>query len=118
MKKIKNDQVMGLISALKKLSIEKKVALWKQIAVELEKPTRSRREVNLYKIDANAKDDEIVIVPGKVLSNGVIQKSVKVAALSFSEGARDKIVSAKGEVLSIQDLMKVNPEGKKVRILG
>jgi len=118
MKRIKNDQLTNLISALKKLSLEKKVALWKQIAVELEKPTRSRREVNLYKIEANARDDEIVIVPGKVLSNGVVQKAVKVAALSFSEGAKEKIISAKGQILSIQELMKQNPEGKKVRIMG
>ncbi|MBN1175125.1 50S ribosomal protein L18e [Candidatus Woesearchaeota archaeon] len=118
MKRIKNDQLTSLIAALKKLSIEKKVALWKQIAVELEKPTRSQREVNLYKIEDVAKDGEIIIVPGKVLSNGVVQKPIKVAALNFSSGARDKIISAKGEVLSIQELMKQNPEGKKVRIMG
>lgn len=109
---------MSLISDLKKLSIEKKVALWKQIAVELEKPTRSRREVNLYKIATNAKEGEVVIVPGKVLSNGAILTPVKVAALNFSGDAKDKILSAKGQVLSIQELMKSNPEGKKVRILG
>lgn len=118
MKRIKNDQVMALIVDLKKLSIEKKVPLWKQIAVELEKPSRSRREVNIYKIDANARDDEMVIVPGKVLSNGVMQKSVSVAALSFSKDAKEKIISAKGKALSIQELMKQNPEGKKIRILG
>ena len=57
-------------------------------------------------------------MPGKVLSNGVVQKPVKVAALNFSDGAKEKIISAKGQILSIQELMKQNPEGKKVRIMG
>lgn len=118
MKRLKNDQVMELVKSLKTLSIEKKVPLWKRVASELEKPTRARREVNIYKIDACARDGEIVIVPGKVLGTGSLSKKVSVAALNFSDSAKAKIESNNGEVLSIKDLMDKNPSASKVRIMG
>ena len=40
------------------------------------------------------------------------------AALSLSDSAKDKIVAAKGRVLSIEELMSKNPSGSKVKILG
>jgi large subunit ribosomal protein L18e len=114
---MKNTQLMELVQELKKNSIENKVKIWKRLAADLEKPTRKRREVNLYKIDKAAKEDEIIVVPGKVLGTGELTKKVKVAAYNFSESACKKI-NSKGQVMSIQELIKTNPKGKKVRILG
>ena len=113
----KNSELSGLISDLKKLSIEKKVRIWKRIAEDLEKPSRSRRVVNIYKLSRNTKDKDLVIVPGKVLGTGDLDHSVSVAAFSFSEDALKKI-SVKGKALSIRDVMKSNPEGKNIRIMG
>ncbi|MGM5480794.1 MAG: 50S ribosomal protein L18e [Nanobdellota archaeon] len=118
MKRIKNDYVEELIRELKTLAIKKETPLWKRIAVELEKPTRQKREVNVFKIEQYARDGETIIVPGKVLGSGAINKKVTVAALNFSDSARDKILSKKGEALSIQALMDKNPDAKKVRIMG
>lgn len=118
MKRIKNDQVMQLIQAMKTLAIEKKSKFWKQIATELEKPSRRQREVNIFKLEKVAKDGETIIVPGKVLGSGTLSKKVVVAALNFSTSAREKIVSGNGEVLSINELMQKHPEGKGVRIMG
>ena len=113
----KNDELSGLISDLKRLSIEKKVKIWKRIAEDLEKPSRNRRVINIYKLDKYTKDKEFVVVPGKVLGTGSLNHAVDVAAFSFSGDAVKKI-SEKGKVLSIRDLMKSNPEGKNVRIMG
>lgn len=113
----KNDELAKLISDLKKLSIEKKVKIWKRIAEDLEKPSRNRRVVNIYKLDKNTKDKEVVIVPGKVLGTGELSHVVDVAAFSFSDDASKKI-SEKGNVMSIRDIMKKNPAGKNVRIIG
>lgn len=113
----KNEQVATLIQSLKKLAIEQDVKLWKRIASDLEKPTRQRHVVNIYKIDAHTKAGETVIVPGKVLGVGEIGHEVNVAALTFSEEAKEKI-TAKGKAMSIQELMKANPKGAKIRILG
>jgi len=59
-----NKYLVELIKELKKHSIEKKVKIWKAVAVELEKPTRIRRVVNLNKINKLSKENETIIVPG------------------------------------------------------
>jgi len=118
MDRIKNDQLMGLVTALKTLAIEKKKALWKTIAVELTKPTKNKREVNIYKLEKYTKEGDIIIVPGKVLGTGALSKKLTVAALQFSESAKQKIQSNKGDVLSIEELMKKHPNAKGVRIMG
>ena len=74
--------------------------------------------MNVYKIDKFARDGETVLVPGKVLSVGDLNKKVDVAAMNFSMEAKRKIEEANGKVLSIEKLLEQNPEGKKVRILG
>ncbi|MBS3165507.1 50S ribosomal protein L18e [Candidatus Woesearchaeota archaeon] len=92
--------------------------LWRRISEDLQKPSRQRRIVNLYKIQQYAQDGETILVPGKVLSVGEINKKVEVAALTFSTEAKKKILEAKGKVMTIHDLLHKNPEGKNVRILG
>ena len=61
-----NIQLIKLVDELKKLSSQENVKVWKRIASDLEKPTRRRSAVNLYKINKYTKDEETVIVPGKV----------------------------------------------------
>ena len=114
---MKNNQLQELIKELKTLAIEKQVDLWKRVATDLERPTRQRRVVNISRINTFTIPDEIVIVPGKVLSGGELDHPVTVAALNFSENAGKKI-AVKGKVMSIQELIRQNPEGKKVRIIG
>ena len=41
-----------------------------------------------------------------------------IAAWSFSEKAQEKIQKAGGKYISIDDLLKSNPDGKDIRILG
>ncbi len=113
-----NPLAISLVQELKKKSIDEKVGIWKRIAEDLEKPTRQRREINLYKIDQCAKDGEFIVVPGKVLGTGELAKKVNIAAFSFSQSALDKISKVGGKTLSIQELMKQNAKGKDVRILG
>ena len=113
-----NPLMQDLIKELKRKSFEQGVGIWKRVAEDLEKPARQRRIINLYKINKNTKDKDTVIVPGKVLSVGELSKKVDVAALMFSTEARKKIEESKGKVMTIAELLKSNPEGKKVRILG
>jgi len=112
-----NLHLKNLIKELKDLAIKEKVGLWKRIAKELERSTRQRRSVNIYKIDKNVKNNEIALVPGKVLSEGKLTKKIKVSAFSFSEKAKEKI-NKKGKAITIEELIKENPKGKDVRIIG
>lgn len=118
MKRVKNNQVESLVVSLKTLASTKERPLWKRVAVELSKPTRHKREVNVYKLERYAKDGEVILVPGKVLGTGILNKKITVAALQFSDSARAKIHSNNGETLSIQELMEKHPDGKGIRIMG
>ena len=115
---MKNIQIENLIVELKKKAIEEKVAIWKRVATDLEKPSRSRRIVNLYKIDKFAKENETVVVPGKILGTGSFSKKMTVAAYNVSDQARQKMESAGSKVITINELITKNPKGKNVRILG
>ncbi|HLC97640.1 MAG TPA: 50S ribosomal protein L18e [Candidatus Nanoarchaeia archaeon] len=109
-------QVQELLAVLEEKG--KKSKLWQRVSEDIQKPTRQRRLVNVYKIEKYAQAGETVVVPGKVLSVGELTKKVDVAALLFSAEAKKKIEAAKGKVLSISELLQQNPEGKNVRILG
>ena len=61
-----NPILIGLIEDLKKKSVEQKVNIWNKIASDLQRPTRNRRIVNLSKINRYSKENETIIVPGKV----------------------------------------------------
>jgi len=111
-----NYQLKTLLLELESKARESK--FWKRVVKDLMKPSRQRRTVNVYKIDKFARDGEMVLVPGKVLSLGEISKPVQVAAVNFSQEAKRKNTEAKGKALTIKELLQQNPEGKKVRILG
>jgi len=115
---MKNQNLQMLIRELKKKSIEKRVQIWKRIATDLEKPTKKRRIVNLSKINKYCNNNEIIAVPGKVLSMGELTKKVTVAAYNFSSKAKDKINSSGSKAISLQELIEQNPKGQKVRIIG
>jgi len=112
-----NQNLQKLIQELKEKSLAEGIKLWKRLANDLEKPSRQRRSVNIYKIEKFAREGETVVVPGKVLSLGQLTKKLNVAAWNFSQEAEQKINQI-GKTLTIQQLIKENPKGKKVRILG
>lgn len=113
-----NIHILDLIANLKKQSREKGVSLWRDIALRLERPSRNYPEVNLSRINRFKKDNEMILVPGKVLGAGEINHPLTIAALRFSGSARNKITGTGGTCLSIEELMEQNPEGSGVRIIG
>ena len=112
-----NIQLVKLIEALKKQASVEGVDLWSRIATDLEKSTRKRPIVNLYKINKCTKQEETIIIPGKVLSMGELDHRVNIAAFNFSGNAAAKIIKARGKILSIYELLKTNPKAKDVRII-
>ena len=102
-----NPRVKKLVDELSK----KEEKIWKDTAKRLSKPNRNRPEVNIHRINMFAKDGETILVPGKVLGYGHIDKKVNVAALSFSKDAMNKINSSGGKSMKIEELV-----GKKCRI--
>jgi len=109
---------LELIEKLRQTAKNEKAGIWKRLADELSRPRRKRREVNLDEIGKNVKEGEAVVVPGKILGNGSLNHRINVAAFRFTEGAKQKIEKSGGKVLSIQELIKKNPKGSKIRIIG
>jgi len=110
-----NPELKQLIRTLKKLSNKENVKIWKRIASDLSCPTRNRRKVNIYKIDKYTNEGETAIIPGKVLSVGTLNKNILIAAYQFSEAAKEKL---RDNTITIEELTKKNPKGKKLRIIG
>ncbi len=108
-----NPNLKDLIRELKTLSAKENVKIWKAVAKNLEKPARRKKVVNIFKINKYTRDGETAVVPGKVLSLGELKKNIKVAAFQFSDAAKEKIKN----MMSIQQLIKENPKGKRVRII-
>ncbi|HKM09732.1 MAG TPA: 50S ribosomal protein L18e [Candidatus Methanomethylophilaceae archaeon] len=112
-----NPSLIALIFDLKATSRENESAIWRDIAVRLEKPHRNWAETNLSKIDRYAEDGETVVIPGKVLAAGNITKKVTIAAYSFSKNAKDAITESGGKAMSLRELMDANPKGSNIRIM-
>jgi large subunit ribosomal protein L18e len=113
-----NPGLRSLIDELRKKAFAEKIMLWKRLASDLEKPTRQRKIVNLGRINRFTSDGETIVVPGKVLAAGELQRKITIAAWQFSEDAVEKIQKANGKAITINELMKHDPKGKKIRIMG
>ena len=103
---------------MKKRSNEQSVNLWKRIALDLERPTRNRRAVNLSRINRYTKENEVIVVPGKVLGSGNLNHKLTISAYQFSEQAKDKLEKNGSQIVNLLDLSKEKPNGKKIRIIG
>lgn len=110
--------VVSLISDLKRWSRENEAPIWRDIACRLERPGRVWAEVNLSRIALYVNKGETIIVPGKLLGAGDLAFPVTVATVRASKQAKDKITAAGGSVLTIPELVKKNPKGTGVRIMG
>ncbi len=116
--KATNPKIYRLIKHLLEESHKNKAKIWRAVAKKLDKPRRRRIEVNISKINRYTKDGDVVVVPGKVLGAGKLEKKVIVAAYGFTETAKKLIHEAGGEAITIEELIKRNPKGSNVKIMG
>ena len=111
-----NNELTGLIQELRKASNRLNSNIFRSVAAELEKPTRRMHVVNLSKLSRYTKENETIIVPGKVLGAGSLSQKLTVAAFAFSQSAKEEI-NKKGKAVPITELLKESPKGKRIRIL-
>jgi large subunit ribosomal protein L18e len=101
-----NPRLDSLIAELKAKSRGSDANVWQDIADRLD----------LGRIERYAREDETVVVPGKVLGSGVLQKNITVAAVDFSSTAQTKIEQV-GDAEYLREYVKENPEGSNVRVI-
>lgn len=97
--------------------LAKKNSAWLEVASIISGPRRKMKNVNLNELEKISDKEKIIVVPGKVLSEGEFNKKAKIVALSFSERAREKLLNSKCDVSNILEEIKSNPNAKDVKIL-
>jgi large subunit ribosomal protein L18e len=116
--KTPNEHRQRLLIALKRQSRNPGGRVWRALQEHLLAPRRNHTAINLTALQRNFEKGRIMVVPGKVLANGVVVDKLQVAALAFSTKARVKIETRGGKCLSLEELMQTNPTGKDVKMVA
>ena len=95
----------------------KKNLKWIEVASVLASLSKNKAILNLDYVNKNAKEGDIIVIPGKVLSMGELDKKIKVVALNASKTAIEKINNAKSTFVTIIEEIKLNPDAKGIKIL-
>ena len=90
---------------------------WIKIAALLSGSTSGYSSINLDTIAKETKAGDTVVIVGKVISKGTLSNKVRIAALSFSESALEKLKESKSETVSILEEIKKNKEAKGIKII-
>lgn len=90
--------------------------IWKNLSKKLSGPRNNRIEANLYRINKKTKNNDIIVVPGKVLGIGELDHKITIACLSSSKSAIKKIEASGSKLISIEELLEQNPEGENVKV--
>ena len=115
--KRKNTVLQSLIHRLLNQSKEDNIPLWKAVAEYLSKPARNQPQKNIVELDKQGSEDEILVVPGKVLGIGRTSKSLTVVAYKFSNSAK-KHLEENGQTMTIEEALDEYPKAKNMRLLA
>ncbi len=107
-----NQVLFETIRNLIKMSNESGQSVYKAVANKLSAPASQRAKINLSKINKFASDGEKIIVGGKVLGDGLIEKKITIIAFSFSQNAIDKIKASGSKHMTINEYLSNKPDGK------
>ncbi|PIU76011.1 50S ribosomal protein L18e [Candidatus Pacearchaeota archaeon CG06_land_8_20_14_3_00_35_12] len=103
-------KLRNLIILLKK----QKKAFWLRIAQLLARPKSKTAEVNFEKLNKMTSANETVIVPGKLLGTGKLEHPLTIAVFSVSNKAKNE---KNAKLISIEQLLKNNLQGKNIKII-
>lgn len=113
-----NPNLVRLVKDLKEQARKENAPIWRDVAERLEKSSKNWAEVNLSTIQRYTAEGDMVLVPGKVLGSGYLDKKVTVGAFRASESARNTIKESGGKYLTIREMAAANPKGSGIRIMG
>jgi len=113
-----NQVVIRMTNDLKKASSKNDAPIWAKLAEYALKPSIARRDLNLNRITQLTKENDTVVFPGKVLGTGNISHKITLFSFSISNSAATKITENGGKLISYSELIKKNPTGKGVVLLG
>lgn len=106
-----------LIRDLRKASKTHNTPIWGYVADLLSRPSRKRVVVNLGRLNRYVSEGDVVVVPGKVLGFGNLNKRITLATVSISFTALEKVKASGSRLIHIRDLINENPEGSDVKVV-
>ena len=86
-----------------------------ELAKKLSGPTRKQKNINMNQL--NELEDKNVLIIGRVLGQGTLNKKISISALGFSQQAKEKLKKAGCEFKLINKEIEDNPTLKGVKIL-
>ncbi len=110
--------VLHMAKDLKRSSLKNDAPIWAKLAEYALKPSIARRDINLNKIDQLTKDGDVVVFPGKVLGTGNISHKITLFSFAISSSAAIKITQKGGNLVSHKEIVRQNPTGKGVVLIG
>ena len=93
-----------------------KTKIWRKISKKLSSPRKNKVTPNLYRINKKTKENDVIVIPGKVLGIGELDHTLTIACLECSNSARKKINSSGSKLISIEELLEQNPNGSGVKV--
>lgn len=104
---MEKNSIKRLIENLEKVDKKAKNA---KLALKVKKiaslPRRRRISINLEKLNELAKPGENIIVPGKILGTGSVDKAFGIAAIEMSGSSEKKLQEAGCTLVSIEEMLK------------
>ena len=113
-----NQIVIQMVKTLRGASKKNNAPIWERLADLALKPTRAKRTINLGQLDKFVADNDVVVVPGKVLGTGNLSHKITLCSFSISTTGVKKITESGGKILDISQIIKNHPTGKGVKIIG
>ena len=112
-----NQLVLHMAKELQVASKKNKAPIWSRLAEMALKPARARKVLNLGQLDKFVSDNDVVVVPGKVLGTGNISHKITLCSFSISTSGAKKVAQSGGKIIDFSQLIKNHPTGKGVRII-
>lgn len=112
-----NVRLRMLARFLRKAAKSNEAPIWAYVADLISAPRRRRVAVGVGKLNKLVNDGDVVVVPGKLLGGGRLQKKVTVAALAASRTAAEAVLESGGRLVPISALVRENPKGTNVKIV-
>jgi len=113
-----NQIVLQMVKELKGASKKNNAPIWSRLAELALKPSSARRTINIGQIEKFAKDNDVIVVPGKVLGTGNISHKITLCSFSISNTGAKKVLQSGGKILRFSELIKSYPTGRGVIIIG
>ncbi len=107
-RQIEKDEITEWVQRLSKAaeSSEKNAGLVDDLVRYATKPRRQRVIVNLNKLQKYVKDNESIVVPGKVLGVGRVSRAFNLAAIEFSGSAVEKLKGSKCKIVDVEEIVR------------